>query len=65
MKRATAMAGATTELFVSLFIILSLALGIYLVINDKISIGRMLIGLDLHFWIIRAGNSYFSPARVI
>lgn len=49
MKRATAMAGATTELFVSLFIILSLALGIYLVINDKISIGKMLIGLVAFF----------------
>ena len=45
MKHNTTKASATTELCVSLFIILTLAIGIWLVINDILSIGRMMIGV--------------------
>ena len=45
MKRDTTRAAAATELTVSLFIIATLALGILLVVNDKLSVGRMVIGV--------------------
>ncbi len=45
MKHDTARATATTELFVSLFIILTLVVGILLVTNNQLTIGRMLIGV--------------------
>lgn len=45
MKHDTARATATTELFVSLFIILTLVVGILLVTNNQLAIGRMLIGV--------------------
>ena len=45
MKRNTAKAFAVTELCVSLFIILALGIGIYLVANDQLSVGRMVIGV--------------------
>ncbi|MBQ8638849.1 MAG: ABC transporter ATP-binding protein [Lachnospiraceae bacterium] len=44
MKLDTTKAGAATELCVSLFILLALSVGIALVINDMLSIGRMIIG---------------------
>ena len=45
MKHDTTRAAAATELTVSLFIIATLALGILLVVNDKLSVGRMIIGV--------------------
>lgn len=45
MKHETTKAAALTELCVSLFIILTLSVGILLVAQDKLSIGRMIIGV--------------------
>lgn len=45
MKHATTKASSLTELFVSLFILLTLILGILLVIHQKLTIGRMIIGV--------------------
>lgn len=45
MKRETTKAAAATELCVSVFLILTLAVGILLVTRDVISIGRMIIGV--------------------
>lgn len=45
MKRDTTKASATTELCVSLFIAATLYLGILLVVNDMISVGRMVMGV--------------------
>ena len=49
MKRDTSAAAAATELCVSLFIILSLAAGIYLVARGALTPGRMLIGVTAIF----------------
>ena len=45
MKHETTKAAAATELCVSLFIFAALALGIWLVAKDMLSIGRMIIGV--------------------
>lgn len=45
MKHATTKASAATELCVSLFIVMTLAVGIWLVITDMLSIGRMVMGV--------------------
>lgn len=45
MKHDTAKAAAATETCVSLFIIITLAVGILLVTRDVLSIGRMIIGV--------------------
>ncbi|MBP1580879.1 MAG: ABC transporter ATP-binding protein [Oscillospiraceae bacterium] len=45
MKHDTTKAAAATELCVSLFILLTLAVGIFLVANDMLTIGRMVIGV--------------------
>ncbi|MFR7844159.1 MAG: amino acid ABC transporter ATP-binding/permease protein [Gallintestinimicrobium sp.] len=45
MKHDTTKASATTELCVSLFIIAALAVGIALVANDVLTIGKMIIGV--------------------
>lgn len=45
MKHDVAKASAATELCVSLFIIAALAVGITLIVNDMLSIGRMIIGV--------------------
>ena len=45
IKRKTATAAGLTEIFVSVFIILSLAVGIILVANGALSIGKMIIGV--------------------
>ncbi len=45
MKHNTTRAAAATELCVSLFIVTTLAVGIFLVANDMLSIGRMIIGV--------------------
>ncbi|MBQ8177906.1 MAG: ABC transporter ATP-binding protein [Clostridia bacterium] len=45
MKRDTTKASALTELSVSLFILITLAIGIVLVYNDLLTIGRMIIGV--------------------
>lgn len=45
MKRDTTKASAITELFVSLFILATLAIGIVLVMSDMLSVGRMIIGV--------------------
>lgn len=45
MKHDTTKASAATELCVSLFILITLAVGILLVTNDMLSIGRMIIGV--------------------
>ena len=49
MKRDTSAAAAATELCVSLFIVLSLAAGIYLVARGALTPGRMLIGVTAIF----------------
>ena len=49
MKRDTSAAAAATELCVSLFIILSLAAGIYLVARGALTPGRMLVGVTAIF----------------
>lgn len=45
MKHDTTKAAATTELCVSLFILITLAVGILLVTKDMLTIGRMIIGV--------------------
>lgn len=45
MKRDITKASAATELCVSIFIIATLTLGIFLVANDMLSVGRMIIGV--------------------
>lgn len=45
MKHDITKAAAVTELCVSLFIIATLAIGIFLVANDMLSVGRMIIGV--------------------
>ena len=45
MKHETTKAAAATELCVSLFIFLTLAVGIFLVTKDVLTIGRMIIGV--------------------
>ena len=45
IKHDTTKAAAATELCVSLFIILTLTVGITLVVNDMLSAGRMIIGV--------------------
>ena len=45
MKRDTTKASAATELCVSLFILLTLAVGIFLVLQGQLSVGRMLVGV--------------------
>lgn len=45
MKHETTRATAATELAVSLFILLSLAVGIWLVAEEQLSVGRMIIGV--------------------
>ncbi len=45
MKHETTRAAAATELAVSLFILLSLAVGIWLVAEEQLSVGRMIIGV--------------------
>lgn len=45
MKYHTTRAGAVTELCVSLFIMITLAVGIFLATNDLITIGKMVIGV--------------------
>jgi len=45
MKRDTTKASATTELCVSFFIAATLYVGILLVVNDMISVGRMVMGV--------------------
>ena len=45
MKHETTKAAANTELSVSIFIWITLAVGIYLVANDVISIGKMIMGV--------------------
>ena len=45
MKHDTTKAAAMTELCVSMFIIITLTAGIFLVANDMISIGKMIIGV--------------------
>lgn len=45
MKQDTTKASAATELCVSLYILATLAVGIVLVANDQISIGKMIIGV--------------------
>ena len=49
MKHDTAKASADTELCVSVFIIAALAAGIFLVVHDMLSIGRMIIGVTAVF----------------
>lgn len=49
MKHDITRAGAATELCVSLFILLSLAVGILLVTKNQLSIGRMIIGVAAVF----------------
>lgn len=49
MKRGTTRATAATELCVSLFIIIALAVGIALVANGVLSVGRMIIGVTAVF----------------
>ena len=45
MKRKTTLAAATTELCVSVFILLALTVGIVLVVRGELSVGRMIIGV--------------------
>lgn len=45
MKHDTTKASAATELCVSLFIVATLAVGIWLVASDELSVGRMIIGV--------------------
>ena len=45
MKHDITKAAAVTELCVSLFIIATLSIGIFLVANDTLSVGRMIIGV--------------------
>lgn len=45
MKHDTTKAAAVTELCVSLFILITLAVGIFLVTKDTLTIGRMIIGM--------------------
>lgn len=45
MKHDTTKASAATELCVSLFIVIALAVGILLVASDELSVGRMIIGV--------------------
>lgn len=58
MKRRTSASTALTELAVSLFIVLSLIVGILLVIFNMLSIGQMIIGLVAVF-------SSFAPVIAI
>lgn len=58
MKRRTSASTALTELAVSLFIVLSLIVGILLVIFNSLSIGQMIIGLVAVF-------SSFAPVIAI
>lgn len=45
MKRDTTRAAAATEAWVSVFIIAALAVGLFLVANHQLSVGRMVIGV--------------------
>lgn len=45
MKNEITKSGAATELCVSIFIFISLMVGVYLVVNDMLSAGRMIIGV--------------------
>lgn len=45
MKHDTTKAAAATELCVSIFIMITLGVGIFLVIEDVLSVGRMIIGV--------------------
>ena len=45
MKRDTTKASAATELCVSLFILITLAAGIFLTVTDTLSLGKMIIGV--------------------
>ena len=45
MKRDIARAGAATELYVSLCVLAALSVGILLVVNGQLSVGRMVIGV--------------------
>lgn len=45
MKHDTAKASAATELCISVFILLALAVGVTLVLRDALSLGRMVIGV--------------------
>ena len=58
MKHDITKAAAVTELCVSLFIITTLAIGIFLVANDMLSVGRMIIGVVAVF-------GSFGPAIAI
>ena len=58
MKHATTKASALTELFVSIFILMTLIIGILLVIHQKLTIGRMIIGVVTVF-------SSFGPVIAI
>lgn len=49
MKRASAKAAAATELIVSVFILLTLTVGILLVQRGQLSMGRMIIGVTAVF----------------
>ena len=49
MKRDTTAAAATTELLVSLFILITLGVGIFLVANNGLTVGRMLLGVTAVF----------------
>ncbi len=58
MKREITKASSATELCVSFFIIAALAIGIFLVINDVLTVGRMIIGVAAIF-------SSFGPVIAI
>ena len=49
VEKVTTRAHATTELFVSIFIFITLVLGAILVIRDNLTIGRMIIGVAAIF----------------
>ncbi len=49
MKRDITKSGAATELLVSVFIIIALAVGIFLVMGDMLSVGKMIMGTVLVF----------------
>ena len=63
MKHDTTKASATTELCVSLFIIAALAVGIALVANDVLTIGKMIIGVVAVFGSFGPDYRNFCPAR--
>ena len=58
MKREITKASSVTELCMSFFIIAALAIGIFLVINDVLTVGRMIIGVAAIF-------SSFGPVIAI